>query len=59
MATRTSEDDPGTPVATYEVIQQQIAGSKLIVVSGARYFSNVEQQGAFTGAITGILAEQV
>ena len=53
------EDDPGTPVAAHEVIQQKIAGSKLVVIPGARHFSNVEQQGAFNAAITAFLAEQV
>ena len=53
------EDDPGTPVAAHEVIQQEIAGSKLVVIPGARHFSNVEQQGAFNAAITAFLAEQV
>ena len=53
------EDDPGTPVAAHEVIQQKIAGSKLVVIPGARHFSNVEQHGAFNAAITAFLAEQV
>ena len=45
--------------STWEVIQQEIAGSKLVVIPGARHFSNVEQQGAFNAAITAFLAEQV
>jgi 3-oxoadipate enol-lactonase len=53
------EDDPGTPVAAHEVIQQKITGSKLVVIPGARHFSNVEQQAVFNAAITAFLAEQV
>ena len=37
-------DDPGTPVAAHETIQQQIAGSELVVIPDALHFSNIEQR---------------
>ena len=40
-------DDPGTPVAAHETIQQQIVGSELVVIPDALHFSNIEQRGAF------------
>tara|TARA_Y100000588_G_scaffold54228_1_gene51406 strand:- start:7139 stop:7927 length:789 start_codon:yes stop_codon:yes gene_type:complete len=53
------EDDPGTPVSAHEVIQGEIVGSELIVLPGARHFSNVEQQGAFNEAIATFLKAQL
>jgi len=53
------EDDPGTPVSAHEVIQGEIVGSDLIVLPGARHFSNVEQQGAFNKAISTFLKAQL
>ena len=40
-------DDPGTPVAAHETIQQQITGSELVVIPDALHFSNIEQQEIF------------
>ena len=53
------EDDPGTPVSAHEVIQGEIVGSELIVLPGARHFSNDEQQGAFNKAISIFLKAQL
>ena len=53
------EDDPGTPVSAHEVIQGEIVGSELIVLPGARHFSNVEQQSAFNEAISTFLKVQL
>ena len=40
-------DDPGTPVAAHETIQQQITGSELVVIPDALHFSNIEQREIF------------
>ena len=50
------EDDPGTPVAAHQVINQQIAGSELVVIPDALHLSNVEQRDAFNTALCGFLA---
>ena len=50
------EDDPGTPVAAHQVINQQIAGSELVVIPDALHLSNIEQQGAFNTALCRFLA---
>ena len=51
------EDDPGTPVADAELIHQNIAGSKLLVLPEAAHFANVEQAERFNGGLLGFLAE--
>jgi 3-oxoadipate enol-lactonase len=45
------EEDPGTPVAAAEAIQQRIAGSQLVVLPSAAHLSNVEQAEAFNNAL--------
>ena len=52
------EDDPGTPVAAHQVINQQIAGSELVVIPDALHLSNVEQRDAFNTALCGFLARR-
>jgi 3-oxoadipate enol-lactonase len=49
-------DDPGTPVAASQVIQQHIRGSELVILDSAAHLSNMEQPEAFTQALTGFLA---
>ena len=51
------EHDPGTPVAAHEVIRDRIAGSRLVVIDGARHFTNVETADIFNDALTTFLAE--
>ena len=51
------EDDPGTPVAAHEVIRDRIEGARLVVISDALHFSNVEQTAAFNEALAGFLAK--
>ena len=51
------EEDPGTPVAASEAMQAQIAGSKLVILPGARHLSNIEQAGAFNAALMEFLTE--
>jgi 3-oxoadipate enol-lactonase len=41
------KDDPGTPVAAHETIQQQITDSELVVIPDALHFSNIEQREIF------------
>ena len=41
------ENDPGTPVALHEVIQQEISGSNLFVIPNALHFCNIEQSDIF------------
>jgi 3-oxoadipate enol-lactonase len=41
------EDDPGTPVAVSEAMQQRIPNSKLVIIKSARHLSNVEQPEVF------------
>ncbi len=45
------EDDPGTPVAAARVIHEAIAGSKLVILSGASHQAPVEQPEAFAVAV--------
>jgi 3-oxoadipate enol-lactonase len=52
------EDDPGTPVAAARTIHEQIAGSRLVVLTSASHLSNIEQAAAFNEAVTGFLAER-
>jgi 3-oxoadipate enol-lactonase len=49
------EEDPGTPVAASEAMQERIDGSELVVLPAARHLSNIEQSGAFTEALMGFL----
>jgi 3-oxoadipate enol-lactonase len=49
------EEDPGTPVAASEAMQERIDGSKLVVLSAARHLSNIEQSGAFNAALMDFL----
>ncbi len=49
------EEDPGTPVATSEAMQDRISGSKLVVLPDARHLSNIEQSGAFNQALMDFL----
>jgi 3-oxoadipate enol-lactonase len=51
------EEDPGTPVAASEAMHAQIAGSKLVILPGARHLSNIEQAGAFNAALMEFLTE--
>jgi pimeloyl-ACP methyl ester carboxylesterase len=43
-------------VAAHQVINQQIAGSELVVIPDALHLSNVEQRDAFNTALCGFLA---
>jgi 3-oxoadipate enol-lactonase len=45
------EEDPGTPVAASEAMHAQIAGSKLVILPGARHLSNIEQAEAFNDVL--------
>ena len=49
------EEDPGTPVAASEAMQERIEGSELVVLPAARHLSNIEQSGAFNEALMGFL----
>jgi 3-oxoadipate enol-lactonase len=49
------EEDPGTPVAASRVINEEIAGSELVILKSASHLSNVEQSEAFTRALTTFL----
>ena len=45
------EEDPGTPVAASEAIQQRISGSQLVILPSARHLSNIEQAEAFNESL--------
>ncbi len=45
------EEDPGTPVAAAEAMQERIDGSKLVVLPAARHLSNIEQAEGFNTAL--------
>jgi len=49
------EEDPGTPVAASEAMQERIDGSELVVLPAARHLSNIEQSGAFNEALMDFL----
>ena len=49
------EEDPGTPVAASEAMQERIDGSKLVVLPAARHLSNIEQSKAFNEALMDFL----
>ncbi len=55
ISTRTlvmvGEHDPGTPVSAAELIHERIASSKLIVISDAAHFINVEQADVFNNIL--------
>ena len=51
------EEDPGTPVAAAEAIQQRIAGSILVVLPSAAHLSNIEQAQSFNSALISFLQE--
>ena len=53
------EEDPGTPVAASEAMQERISGSKLVILPSARHLSNIEQAGAFNEALLGFLLKSV
>ena len=50
-------NDPGTPVALSEAMQERIPGSKLVVLESAAHLSNVEQAERFNEAVTSFLSE--
>jgi len=52
------EEDPGTPVAASEAMQERISGSKLVVLPAARHLSNIEQSGAFNEALMEFLSKE-
>jgi 3-oxoadipate enol-lactonase len=52
------EEDPGTPVAAAEAMQQRIAGSALVVLPSAAHLSNVEQAEAFNSALISFLQQR-
>jgi 3-oxoadipate enol-lactonase len=52
------EEDPGTPVAASEAIQERISGSELVVLPSARHLSNIEQAEAFNQALMDFLLKQ-
>jgi len=52
------EEDPGTPVAAAEAMQQRIAGSSLVALPSAAHLSNVEQAEAFNRALISFLQKR-
>ena len=52
------EEDPGTPVAASEAIQERIAGSHLVILPSARHLSNIEQAEAFNQSLIEFLLKQ-
>ena len=52
------EDDLGTPVAAHKVINEKIAGSKLVILKSAAHLSNMEQPEAFNKALTDFLTSR-
>ncbi len=51
-------DDEGTPVAAHEVIRDQIKGSELCILKGARHLSNIESVDEFNQALVAFLDRQ-
>ena len=51
------EDDPGTPVAASEAMNEQILGSRLVVIPSAAHLSNIEQAEVFNSALIEFLQE--
>ena len=52
------EEDPGTPVAASEAIQERIAGSQLVILPSARHLSNIEQADVFNQSLMAFLLKQ-
>ena len=52
------EEDPGTPVAAAEAMQQRIAGSALVVIPSAAHLSNVERAQAFNTTLLSFLQQR-
>jgi 3-oxoadipate enol-lactonase len=52
------EEDPGTPVAASEAIQERIAGSQLVILPSARHLSNIEQAELFNQSLMAFLLKQ-
>jgi 3-oxoadipate enol-lactonase len=51
------EDDPGTPLASAEAMQQRISGSRLVVLPSAAHLSSIEQSAPFNSALLAFLEE--
>ena len=51
------EEDPGTPVAASEAMQERIPNSRLVVLPSAAHLSNVEQADAFNRTLLDFLGE--
>ncbi len=51
------EEDPGTPVAASEAMNERISGSKLVVLPSARHLSNIEQSEAFNTVLIKFLTQ--
>jgi 3-oxoadipate enol-lactonase len=49
-------EDPSTPVAASQAMQDRIQGSRMSVIRSASHLSNVEQPEEFTGALTHFLS---
>lgn len=52
------EDDPGTPVAASQAMQERIANAKLVIVPSAQHLSNVEQPEFFSAALLEFLVQE-
>ena len=50
------EDDPGTPPAMAREIQENLPGSRLVLIPRAAHLSNIEQPDAFNRALAGFLS---
>ena len=48
-------DDPSTPVAASEFLQQQIPGAELVVIPESMHLFNVEKPAAFNAALLAFL----
>jgi 3-oxoadipate enol-lactonase len=48
-------EDPGTPVAASQAIQERIPGSKLTVLPAAKHLANIEKAEVFTSALMSFL----
>jgi 3-oxoadipate enol-lactonase len=53
------DEDTVTPPAIAENMHRSIAGSEVTVISGAGHLSNLEQPGAFNGAVAHFLAHRL
>ena len=52
-------EDTVTPPALSEQMHRGIAGSELTIITGAGHLSNLEQPGAFNGAVAQFLAHRL